>query len=350
MRLANGYGSVTKLTRKNCRKPYWARGNAEYVYNEIEKKVKEVRPSLGCYKSQDKALAILAEYYRDRFNIKDKTITYKELFVKWCNEKYLEVKESSQYSYNYAFQLTKELHDKVFNKIELVDLQNIIDNCDKNYPIIKTIKILYNELFRYAEMHKVIVYNPAPFVNIRRYKDKNPNKQVKTNFTESEVTAIWNSENSSCLLMLIYTGLRISELLNLEKGDVHLDENYFHIIDSKTSNGIRIVPIADKIKKFFEEWYFSSEADCPYLIFDKDGNKLTYDRFKRQHFYPVKNSIGSTLTLHCTRHTFVSMLFTKDVPLVTIQRIVGHSTGLTVTDSVYTHLDIQQLIDAVNLI
>ena len=47
--------------------------------------------------------------------------------------------------------------------------------------------------------------------------------------------------------MLIYSGVRISEMLDLLKSDVHLDEQFFDVIDSKTENGIRKVPIADKV-------------------------------------------------------------------------------------------------------
>ena len=49
------------------------------------------------------------------------------------------------------------------------------------------------------------------------------------------------------ILMLLYNGVRISEFLNLKKENVHLDEQYFDVISSKTENGIRKVPIADKL-------------------------------------------------------------------------------------------------------
>ena len=41
------------------------------------------------------------------------------------------------------------------------------------------------------------------------------------------------------VLMLIYNSVRISELLDLKKENVHLEEQYFDVIDSKTENGIR---------------------------------------------------------------------------------------------------------------
>ena len=78
--------------------------------------------------------------------------------------------------------------------------------------------------------------------------------------------------------MLIYNGCRISELLDLEKKNVHLEEQYFDVILSKTENGIRKVPIADKVLPFYKAWYESS--DCEYLLHTDDNKKFTYRNYK----------------------------------------------------------------------
>ena len=64
--------------------------------------------------------------------------------------------------------------------------------------------------------------------------------------------------------MLVYSGVRVSELLNLKKDNVYLDKHYFEIISSKTENGIRIVPIADKVLPFYKSWY-ERYPECEYL-------------------------------------------------------------------------------------
>lgn len=75
---------------------------------------------------------------------------------------------------------------------------------------------------------------------------------------KKEIKTLWNAQKSnqylSVVLMLIYTGVRIGELLNLEKKDIHLDERWFYVKESKTDAGIREVPIAEKIVPFFEYW------------------------------------------------------------------------------------------------
>ena len=67
--------------------------------------------------------------------------------------------------------------------------------------------------------------------------------------------------------MLLYNGTRISEFLDLKKENVRLEEQYFDVIDSKTENGIRKVPIADKLLPYYKDWYnschdFMSSSPC----------------------------------------------------------------------------------------
>ena len=52
-----------------------------------------------------------------------------------------------------------------------------------------------------------------------------------------------------------HDGCRISEFLDLKKENVHLEEQYFDVIASKTENGLRKVPIPDKLLPFYQEWY-----------------------------------------------------------------------------------------------
>lgn len=58
--------------------------------------------------------------------------------------------------------------------------------------------------------------------------------------------------------------------------------------------------------------------------------------------------IGIDRTPHCTRHTCISMLSEAGVQDTTIKKIVGHSGAMTLTEKVYTHLDMQFLVDAIN--
>ena len=148
--------------------------------------------------------------------------------------------------------------------------------------------------------------------------------------------------------MLIYTGVRISELLDLKKENVHLDKQYFDVLISKTENGIRKVPIADKVLPFFEAWYH--DTDSEYLLHTEDGNHFKYRNYYDSYFLPLMENLGLTQTPHCCRHTCISMLAEARVEQTIIKKIVGHSGAMTLTEKVYTHLDIEELVNAINKI
>ena len=147
--------------------------------------------------------------------------------------------------------------------------------------------------------------------------------------------------------MLLYNGTRISEFLDLKKENVHLEEQYFDVIDSKTENGIRKVPIADKLLPYYKDWY-NSCPDCEYLLHTEDGKRFLYRNYYDSYWTPLVEQIGIDRTPHYTRHTCISMLSEAGVQDTTIKKIVGHSGAMTLTEKVYTHLDMQVLVDAIN--
>ena len=60
--------------------------------------------------------------------------------------------------------------------------------------------------------------------------------------------------------------------------------------------------------------------------------------------------LGYDQTPHCTRHTCISMLTEAHADQTMIKKIVGHSGAMTLTERVYTHLDIETLVEAINKI
>lgn len=146
--------------------------------------------------------------------------------------------------------------------------------------------------------------------------------------------------------MLLYNGTRISEFLSLKKVNVHLDEQYFDVIDSKTENGIRKVPIADKLLPFYRNWY-NSARNVNIFSIQKTENRSSTATTLTVTGHPMEQ-IGIQRTPHCTRHTCISMLSEAGVQETVIKKIVGHSGAMTLTEKVYTHLDVRILIDAIN--
>ena len=120
------------------------------------------------------------------------------------------------------------------------------------------------------------------------------------------------------------------------------------MIASKTENGLRKVPIADKVLPFYKAWYEGSQ--CEYLLHTSDQKHFDYRNYYDSYFTPLMEQLGYDQTPHCTRHTCISMLTEAHVDQTMIKKIVGHSGAMTLTERVYTHLDIETLVEAINKI
>ena len=69
-------------------------------------------------------------------------------------------------------------------------------------------------------------------------------RTARNKFEKNEIDLLWEQKEDKyyqIVLMLIYSGVRISELLDLKKENVHLDEQYFDVICSKTEKGSAIL-------------------------------------------------------------------------------------------------------------
>lgn len=351
MKLPNGYGSVSKLSG-NRRNQYVVRKTAGYDINPDTGKTKAISEIIGYTRTRAEGLQMLAEYNSNPYDVVAAKMTFAQVFEEWSAKKYASVSDSSVTSYNASYAACEKLYDRIFKDLRLADLQKVIDESGKNYPTLKKIKTLFNQLYDFAIMHDICNKDYSDYVNVIQYKDRNPNKHDRNKFTKEEIAKIWEMKDDryyQIILMLLYNGVRISEFLDLKKEHVHLDEQYFEVVESKTENGIRKVPIADKLLPFYRSWY-AYNPDCEYLLCNEKGNGFKYDNYYSTYWKPLMEQLGIDRTPHCTRHTTVSMLSEAEVKDTTIKKIVGHSGAMTMTEKVYTHLDVSILIDAINKI
>lgn len=347
MKNPNGWGSVHKLPGTR-RKPWRARITAGWESDE-NGKTKQQFKTIGYYETREEAMTALAEYNANPYEIST-GITFREVYDKWSDEKTKKVSANTAEDYKFSYAACTPLHDLKFAEIRLAHLQNVIDTCGKNYPSMRKIKSLMSQLYTYAMQHDICQRDYSEYVDIIQYKDKAAPEKHKR-FTEEEINILWkNAERSEyigVILMLIYSGVRISELLDLRKEDVNLSERYFDVRASKTAAGIRKVPIAEKVVPFWIKW-MSDPGD--HVIHNADGNKMVYHTYIDTYWTKPLAQIGIIdHRPHDTRHTCISLLAGASINKTLIQRIVGHS-GKDVTDNVYTHFEVKQLVEAINKI
>mgnify|MGYP000398703495 FL=1 len=350
MKMPNGYGSVYKLSG-NRRKPWAARVTDGWVNDTKTKKSKQKYKFIGFYETRKEALLALADYNANPYNIDTANITFQEVYERWNAEHFPTVSESNVKGYKAAFLLCAPIAGRRFVDVKLDDLQACADNSGKNYPTLRKYKVLLGLMYKYAVIHEIIPKerNTVEYVNIK--KAGNPNAYNRKPFLKTEVKKIWDVKDSNIyytvILMLIYTGCRIGELLDLKKEDVNLEDRYFKIIASKTAAGIRTAPIAEKVYPLFEYWY--NLNDCEYLLSTPEGEHFKYRNYYDSYWSPLIETLGMKHRPHDTRHTCISMLTVAGVSDKVIKKIVGHK-GQGVTEVVYTHFEIEELIDAINKI
>lgn len=348
LKLPNSYGSVYKLSGRR-RKPWVARKTVGWKQIPDKKTAQPIYLFIGYYTSRAEALQALANYNENPYDIKQKTITFAEIYERWSTKHYETIKRPN--GYKSAYKLCTSLYNMPFVDIKLSHLQQVVDTSGKNRPTLRYLKNLLSCMWEYAIMHEII--NPDKR-DLIKYVDisqaGNPNKKNREPFSKEAIETLWahkDNEYVTIILILIYTGCRIGELLELKKEDIHLDERWFYVKEAKTQAGIREVPIAEKIVPFFELWL---SKPCEYLLCSPTHEPFLYRNYYDSYWKPMIKELSlPRLTPHCTRHTCISLLTEALVDERIIQKIVGHK-GQSITQIVYTHIDLPYKLEAINKI
>lgn len=347
MKLPNGYGSITKLKGKR-RKPYIVRVTTNYDDNG-----KQIRKVIGYASNRTNAMEILSNFSNNPFNVNYKDYRTIDVFKKWLptQEKLVKNKllsDSSLTSYKNAFyNHCTSLHEVIFSNIKAIDIQNIIDNMNGSNTLKKYVKFLFSKLFQFAmdDLEMPISKNYALKVIIPNEKKSTKHKS----FTEKELSILWDNidkvSNLDTILIMCYTSLRPSELLNVKKKNVYLKDKYM-IAGGKTKAGKdRIIPIHDRIFNLLKKRYIN----CNEFLIEKNNNKISYRYYLEYIWNPIINQLNFDNTPHDCRHTFATRMDNVEANKICIKLIMGHSIS-DITDGTYTHKSIENLLKEINKI
>lgn len=349
MRLPNGYGSVFKL-KGNRRNPWVARKTIGWTDNHEKKTSYPKYKSIGYYPSRKAAMEALVEYNKNPYDLDKSGLTFAQVFDKfitYCEEKGLS--GDTIKGHNSAYKLCAGMHGEKFAAITFEQWQQTLRESGKNKPMLLKAKNMISKLYEYSYVHGIhavttqeqILYLDVDLTEKDGKSVPSDMKKDKIHraFTAAEVKRLWENlnYNTKWVLVLIYTGMRSKEFINVNKSDVHIEEKYIDIPKSKNKPSIRKVPIADKILPFVQEFIDGDgEYLCPYR---------TYSSFKSS----VWRYTATEHQIHDTRLTCVSMLTAAGVDERIVKKIVGHAAG-NVTEDVYTDLEISVLLAAINKI
>ena len=164
--------------------------------------------------------------------------------------------------------------------------------------------------------------------------------------TTTEVKALQgvcrdDPRNAAMIEILLQTGLRVSELVDLTMHDITRSEPdtiaYLAVRQAKGKKD-RMVPLNSRAEKALKRWIkVRPETEYPHVFLSKRGKKPLYSADVRTmlHRYYAQADIHGA-TVHTLRHTFCTHHAAKGTNLVVIQRAAGHAS-LTTTQR-YLHL------------
>lgn len=152
------------------------------------------------------------------------------------------------------------------------------------------------------------------------------------------------------LSTLFYTGMRISECLNLLLKDVDLKNRVIFVRNTKNKKD-RQIPIHKDLlpllKDYLDHWRTGKTS--LFFFTSRNQNRVSPDYINRVLCETTRTlHWEKKITCHIIRHSFASNLVARNVNIVNIQKLLGHSD--LSTTSIYTHANMTELVNAIDSI
>ena len=330
MRNPNGYGSVVRLSGKR-RRPFMIRG-AVYGYDDRGFPKFHI---IGYSATREEGMMLLAQYNSDPWDVDKAKITLQELFDLWKEKKAPKLGQSNRQSLYSAFKHCSKLVNKPYKMIRSFQMQETIDECGKGYSTQGAIKNLWGHLDHFALELDVINKCYSELITSAPIP---PTSRVP--FSNEEIHTLWEHQAEpwvDSVLIFIYSGWRITEMLKLKAEDVNLKEGTMQGgIKTKAGKG-RIVPIHSFIRPLVEARI--SEGG-PRLL-NYEGKAISESKY-RELWNDVMGRLGMNHVPHEARHTFESLLDSAGANRKCIDMMMGHTSKGT-GNRVYNHKTIEEL-------
>lgn len=176
-------------------------------------------------------------------------------------------------------------------------------------------------------------------------------KKLPQFIRESDMHGLWNQDpidsnsftevRDQLILYLLYgTGIRLAELISLQKSHVNLMAGTIRVLGKR--NKERIIPIPNRISEWILKYLNLCAFEHTHLLLTDKGEKL-YPMFVQRL---VKKQLGDISTLeklspHVLRHTYATHLLNRGADLNAIKELLGHA-NLAATQ-VYTHNSMEKM-------
>lgn len=336
MKLPNGYGSVTKLSGKR-RRPYVVRKTVGWKYDDANGKVVQDVVIIGYAATKKEGLKMLADYNASPYDPARRSVSFAETYEAMLKYHFSKPpSESTLRAYDIAFRKMTDLHGRPMSSIRREDMQSILDSVSGGRSTKACIVTMLHQIYRFALMEDIVEKDYSRFLKY----DQTYGERGEP-LSQGAINALWEIRHDPAvqvILMLIYSGLRLSELKT-----VGID------IPNRTVTGgmknaasiARVAPIHDGMVGYWATF---------------DQSSYNPKVFREKSFYPIMEMIGfgsengKKHTPHDCRHTFSWLADAYGIDETCKHIMMGHSLPGDIEQTVYRHRTLDQLRDAMNRI
>lgn len=368
-RRPNGSGTVVKLSGRR-RKPFCARvtldernpvnGEKKQLVIGTFETYQEALNALSLYSltknntiSKKEAMEIDPEVYQKvQEKMSKKVPTFLDIYYILDKEDFSSLSPHTQNNMHGAIKHLKKLHYLKIDQITLRMIQDVFDEDGSNHGTQVHMKTICTKVFRYAVVNQYISRDDdyTSYIRVPKYEESDMHRP----YTINEILALKKADTPEAHIMLIfiYTGVRINELLNINRDNIHIDEKCdddgterlisYMITGSKTKAGKnRIVPIHDDIKQYVIDELLKPE---------KRLVDVSYPNFtNRTVLIKVNKLLNTHHTMHDTRKTFATLCQMNNLNVYIRKKVLGHRMN-DITFDVYTNESKNRLWTEINKI
>jgi len=210
--------------------------------------------------------------------------------------------------------------------------------------------VAVRSFYRWCLREGIVSVSPAAALTQLRAGSRLPefvdeasmNRLLEEAFTEGGYHAL---RNRTIMELLYQTGMRVSELTGLRRGQIHPGSDALKVLGKRSRE--RLIPMGRQLRTVLGEYLgerdelYGTDPDAP--LFFSDRHKPLYPRIVYQI---VNRSLMSVTTLskrspHVIRHTFATAMLNRGADINAVKELLGHSS-LSSTQ-VYTHNTIEKL-------
>lgn len=251
--------------------------------------------------------------------------------------------------------------------IKQKDVQSFLNSKSTySYSSLQKLRTILSGIFEYAIANDYCHKNPVKGTQLsRKSTDRTGEKKAYTYQQALEVISLaQNIKNGTDIIVLLKTGLRRSELLALQWKNVDMEKRIIHVRESvsetgsgleihpcKSEKSIRDIPFDDELHAIFSKMQRSG-----FVIEGQNGKNMSPHNWSYKRYAVANQKIqkeaemtGISLPLlnpHEMRHTFGSILYERGADIVTISKLMGHSS-IEITVKLYVHDSLKRKMEAI---